>query len=97
MAVKAYELAADRYHDRPEVASEALYRAGLAYDKQAQTAAADFRSGKRSVIETLAELESVRAAADSLADAARYQRTIDEVTAHQVDKELERLGRGSEL
>jgi len=41
MAVKAYELAADRYHDRPPVASEALYRAGLAYQKQAQTAEYD--------------------------------------------------------
>jgi outer membrane protein assembly factor BamD len=41
LAVKAYELAADRYHDRPPVASEALYRAGLAYNKQAQTAEYD--------------------------------------------------------
>ncbi len=41
LAVKAYELAADRYHDRPQVASEALYRAGLAYNKQAQTAEYD--------------------------------------------------------
>src|SRR5713101_5534137 len=38
LAVKAYELAADRYHDRPNIAAEALYRAGLAYNKQAQTA-----------------------------------------------------------
>jgi outer membrane protein assembly factor BamD len=41
LAVKAYETAADRYHDRPEVASEALYREGLAYHKQAQTAEYD--------------------------------------------------------
>jgi len=41
MAVKAYELAADRYHDRPKIAAEALYRAGLAYKKQAQTAEYD--------------------------------------------------------
>src|SRR5438876_1345822 len=41
LAVKAYELAADRYHDRPQVAAEALYRAGLAYNKQAQTAEYD--------------------------------------------------------
>jgi outer membrane assembly lipoprotein YfiO len=40
-AVKAYELAADRYHDRPEVAAEALYRQGMAYRKQAQTAEYD--------------------------------------------------------
>jgi len=36
-AVKAYELAADRYHDQP-VAADALYKAGLAYNKQARTA-----------------------------------------------------------
>jgi outer membrane protein assembly factor BamD len=40
-AVKAYELAADRYSDRSEIASAALYRAGLAYNKQAQTAEYD--------------------------------------------------------
>jgi outer membrane protein assembly factor BamD len=41
LAVKAYELAADRYHDRPQVAADALYRAGLAYNKQAQKAEYD--------------------------------------------------------
>jgi len=41
LAVKAYEVAADRYHDRPEIASEALYREGLAYHKQAETAEYD--------------------------------------------------------
>jgi outer membrane protein assembly factor BamD (BamD/ComL family) len=41
LAVKAYELAADRYHDRPTVGSEAIFRAGLAYNKQAQTAEYD--------------------------------------------------------
>ena len=40
-AAKAYEMAADRYHDRPKVASEALFKAGLAYQKQAQTAEYD--------------------------------------------------------
>ena len=34
-AVKAYETAADRYHDQPEIAADALYREGVAYDKQA--------------------------------------------------------------
>src|SRR6266566_221502 len=41
LAVKAYETAADRYNDRPKVAAEALYRAGLAHKKQAQTAEYD--------------------------------------------------------
>ena len=41
LAVKAYERAADRYNDRPEVASEAVYKAGLAYNKEAKTAEYD--------------------------------------------------------
>lgn len=40
-AAKAYELAADRYHDRPQVAAEALYRQGMAYEKQARKAEYD--------------------------------------------------------
>jgi outer membrane protein assembly factor BamD len=41
MAVKAYETASDRYHDRPQIASDATYQAGLAWNKQAQTAEYD--------------------------------------------------------
>ena len=41
LAAKAYETAADRYHDRPQVAADALYRQGMAYNKQAQTAEYD--------------------------------------------------------
>lgn len=40
-AVKAYERAADRYHDRPVIAADALYRAGISYRKQAATAEYD--------------------------------------------------------
>jgi outer membrane protein assembly factor BamD len=40
-AAKAYETAADRYHDRRQIAADALFRAGLAYQKQAQTAEYD--------------------------------------------------------
>lgn len=40
-AVRAYERAADRYHDRPVIAAEAVYRAGIAYQKQAATAEYD--------------------------------------------------------
>jgi outer membrane assembly lipoprotein YfiO len=40
-AVKAYELAADRYHDRPKIAAEALFRAGLVYTHEALTAEYD--------------------------------------------------------
>lgn len=40
-AAKAYQLAADRYHDRPNIAAEALFRQGLATEKQAKTAEYD--------------------------------------------------------
>jgi outer membrane protein assembly factor BamD len=38
LAVKAYELASDRYSENPPVAAEALYKAALAYNKQARRA-----------------------------------------------------------
>jgi len=40
-AVKAYEVAADRYNNQPPIASEAFYRQGVAYQKQAATAEYD--------------------------------------------------------
>lgn len=40
-AVKAYNTAADRYHDEPLVAADAMYRAGVAWQKQADTAEYD--------------------------------------------------------
>lgn len=49
MAAKAYELAADRYHDRPQVASEALFRQGLAYEQQAQKAEYDQNTAGQSI------------------------------------------------
>jgi outer membrane protein assembly factor BamD len=36
LAVRAYELAADRYSEQPDVAANALYSAALAYNKQAR-------------------------------------------------------------
>jgi len=36
-AVKAYETAADRYHNQPDIAADAMYRAALSYQKQATT------------------------------------------------------------
>ena len=40
-AVKAYETAADRYSGQPQIAADALYREGVAYQKQAATAEYD--------------------------------------------------------
>ena len=41
LAVRAYETAADRYHDQPKVAADATFLAGKAYQKQAATAEYD--------------------------------------------------------
>lgn len=48
-AVKAYEKAADRYSDRPQIASEAIYRAGMAWNKQSQTAEYDQGSSGKAI------------------------------------------------
>jgi outer membrane protein assembly factor BamD len=40
-AVKAYKTAADRYHDQTQVASEGLYKAGLAQNKEAKSSEYD--------------------------------------------------------
>jgi outer membrane protein assembly factor BamD len=40
-AVQAYAAAADRYYNQPTIASDALYREGVAYQKQAATAEYD--------------------------------------------------------
>jgi outer membrane protein assembly factor BamD len=40
-AVKAYETAADRYHNQPAIASDALFLEGVSYQKQSQTAEYD--------------------------------------------------------
>lgn len=48
-AVAAYERAADRYNDQPKVAAEAVYRAGLAYTKQAKTAEYDQGSAGQAI------------------------------------------------
>ena len=40
-AVKAYEVAADRYHNQPVIVADALYRQGISYAKEAQSAEYD--------------------------------------------------------
>ena len=39
--MKAYETAADRYYNQPAIAADALYREGVAYQKQATNAEYD--------------------------------------------------------
>jgi outer membrane protein assembly factor BamD len=48
-AVKAYETAADRYHDQPEIAADALYREGISWQKQAATAEYDQSTAGQSI------------------------------------------------
>ena len=48
-AVAAYERAADRYHDNPVIAADALYRAGISLNKQAQTAEYDQGTAGRAI------------------------------------------------
>jgi outer membrane protein assembly factor BamD len=48
-AAKAYELAADRYHDRPQYASDALYKEGLAYEQLARKAEYDQGSAGQAI------------------------------------------------
>jgi outer membrane protein assembly factor BamD len=40
-AVKAYDTAADRYNNQPTIAADAMYRAGLSWQKQADSAEYD--------------------------------------------------------
>ena len=48
-AAKAYELAADRYFDRPQIAADALYKEGLAYKQQAATAEYDQNTAAQAI------------------------------------------------
>ncbi len=48
-AAKAYELAADRYFDRPQIAADALYKEALAYKKQAATAEYDQNTAAQAI------------------------------------------------
>ena len=48
-AVKAYDVAADRYHDQPDIAADAMYRAGVAWQKQADTAEYDQSAAAKAI------------------------------------------------
>lgn len=48
-AVKAYERAADRYNDRPEIAADALFKQALAYNQQAATAEYDQNTAAQAI------------------------------------------------
>lgn len=48
-AVKAYSLAADRYNDQPQVAADAMYRAAVSWEKQADTAEYDQSAASQAI------------------------------------------------
>jgi len=48
-AIAAYDVAADRYYDRPAVAADAMFRAGLAWQKQAQMPDRDPSTAKQAI------------------------------------------------
>ena len=69
-AVKAYEKAADRYHDNQEIASEALFKAGFAYYKQAKKAEYD-QSVAGQAISTFDDFMTLYPADGRVADAQK--------------------------
>ncbi len=48
-AVAAYEIAADRYHDMPVIAADAIYREGQSYQKQAANAEYDQGTAEKAI------------------------------------------------
>ncbi len=48
-AVKAYETAADKYQNDPQIAADAMYRAGVAWQKQADTAEYDQSAASKAI------------------------------------------------
>jgi outer membrane protein assembly factor BamD len=48
-AVKAYQTAADRYHDQPVIAADAIFREGMSYGKQAETAEYDQGTAEKAI------------------------------------------------
>jgi outer membrane protein assembly factor BamD len=49
LAVKAYGTAADRYHDQPVIAADAIFRQGVAYYKQASKAEYDQGTAQQAI------------------------------------------------
>jgi outer membrane protein assembly factor BamD len=48
-AVTAYQLAADRYHDQPTISADAIFRAGVAYYRQASKAEYDQGTAEQAI------------------------------------------------
>jgi outer membrane protein assembly factor BamD len=74
-AVKAYEGAADKYHDRKQVAADAIYRAAEAYLKQAKTAEYDQNIAGQA-ISTFTDFMTLYPADPRVADAQKKIATL---------------------
>ncbi|MGH7952067.1 MAG: tetratricopeptide repeat protein [Limisphaerales bacterium] len=48
-AAKAYAIAADRYHNQPAIAADAMYRQGVVYQKQSSTAEYDQGTAEQAI------------------------------------------------
>lgn len=81
LAVKAYEKAADTYHDDAKVAAEALYRAAEAYLKQAKTA--DYDQG--AAVSAIATYTDFMTLYPSDPRVAKAQQTILELRTEQAE------------
>ena len=57
-AVKAYQRAADRYADRPDILGDATFKTGIAYNKQARTAEYDQTIASKA-IETFSDFSTL--------------------------------------
>lgn len=74
-AVKAYEKAADVYHDQKDVAADAQYKAGLAYNKQAKKAEYD-QSVAGKAIATFSDFNSLYPEDQRVDEAQGYIRSL---------------------
>jgi outer membrane protein assembly factor BamD len=80
-AAKAYEVAADKYHDRGSVAADALFKAGLAYQKQAQTAEYD-QSTAGQAIDTFTDFMTLYPDDPRVPDAQKIINALKDEQAH---------------
>jgi outer membrane protein assembly factor BamD len=78
-AVKAYQRAADRYADRPEILSDATYKVGMTYLKQARTAEYDQTVASKA-IETFSDFTTLHPDDKRVAEA---QKRIESLRTEQ--------------
>jgi outer membrane protein assembly factor BamD len=78
-AVRAYERAADRYANKEDIASEALFKAGLAYQREARTADYDQTVASKAIA-TFEDFSTLHPSDKRIPDA---QKRIDSLKSEQ--------------